>query len=266
MEVIEENAFENCTSLTSITIPASVESIGSEAFDGCTKLTTVNVRCDWEDWWYDFADGVTVNKTVHSAGENYTVNGDGTHSFICSVCDETATEPHAYENGVCACGLVATYTLSMLSAGVEIESVIIDDNAVLLTPGEAIRVQHGKELTVKLKNVVSKTETDVFCEGRTVIGENVVQCEYNKDTNTLIIPGSEVKGNIGISAAPYVRIQFNLNGGRITEAGKAHFNEVGCIWDQESSVMKGRYGYSVYLSGAFERSGHEFAGAEKNGY
>ena len=36
-----DGAFRNCTSLTSIEIPASVETIGTAAFYGCTALTTV---------------------------------------------------------------------------------------------------------------------------------------------------------------------------------------------------------------------------------
>jgi BspA type Leucine rich repeat region (6 copies)/Secretion system C-terminal sorting domain len=40
---IEENAFKNCTSLTSVTIPGSIATIGNNAFDGCTALTSVTV-------------------------------------------------------------------------------------------------------------------------------------------------------------------------------------------------------------------------------
>ncbi|MFR6424692.1 MAG: leucine-rich repeat domain-containing protein [Oscillospiraceae bacterium] len=37
------SAFDNCTSLTSVTIPDSVTSIGWYAFDGCTSLTSVTI-------------------------------------------------------------------------------------------------------------------------------------------------------------------------------------------------------------------------------
>ena len=40
---IGENAFSNCTGLTSITIPNSVISIGNFAFNGCTGLTSVTI-------------------------------------------------------------------------------------------------------------------------------------------------------------------------------------------------------------------------------
>ena len=40
---IGSDAFRNCTSLTSITIPSSVISIDFEAFEGCTSLTSVTI-------------------------------------------------------------------------------------------------------------------------------------------------------------------------------------------------------------------------------
>jgi formylglycine-generating enzyme required for sulfatase activity len=39
---IENNAFLNCTGLTSVTIPESVSSIGNNAFNGCTALSEIN--------------------------------------------------------------------------------------------------------------------------------------------------------------------------------------------------------------------------------
>ena len=44
VETIEEYAFEGCEALTSIEIPASVEKIGELAFYGCTSLQTVTFK------------------------------------------------------------------------------------------------------------------------------------------------------------------------------------------------------------------------------
>lgn len=40
---IRENAFYECSSLTSVTIPSSVTSIGGSAFSNCSSLTSVNI-------------------------------------------------------------------------------------------------------------------------------------------------------------------------------------------------------------------------------
>lgn len=44
---IGEDAFQDNTTITSVTIPANVTEIGSNAFAGCTNLTSVNYIGDW---------------------------------------------------------------------------------------------------------------------------------------------------------------------------------------------------------------------------
>lgn len=40
---IAENAFKDCTKISSLTIPNSVQTIGLNAFDGCTSLTKLDL-------------------------------------------------------------------------------------------------------------------------------------------------------------------------------------------------------------------------------
>ena len=44
---IGDYAFQNCSALTSVTIPNSVTSIGEEAFDDCSRLTSVSIPNYW---------------------------------------------------------------------------------------------------------------------------------------------------------------------------------------------------------------------------
>ena len=46
---IGEDAFQDNTTITSVTIPDSVTEIGSNAFAGCTNLTSVNYEGDWSN-------------------------------------------------------------------------------------------------------------------------------------------------------------------------------------------------------------------------
>ena len=49
-ESIDAGAFENCTELTSITIPSSVRYIGECAFEGCNRLTNIYYTGDIAGW------------------------------------------------------------------------------------------------------------------------------------------------------------------------------------------------------------------------
>ena len=72
---IGDNAFNGCTSLTSVTIPNNVTSIGEEAFDACTSLTNVtmgtNVTSIGEEAFYGCTSltSVTIPNSVTSIGD-----------------------------------------------------------------------------------------------------------------------------------------------------------------------------------------------------
>ncbi|MCQ2196249.1 MAG: leucine-rich repeat domain-containing protein [Bacteroidaceae bacterium] len=78
---ISERAFENCTSLEGLYIPASVESIGSKAFASCTKLS--RVIFDDSEWGLELSDGQFDNCPKISntyLGRSIIISGGATSS------------------------------------------------------------------------------------------------------------------------------------------------------------------------------------------
>ena len=59
---IADTAFDDCTRLTSITIPYSVTEIGKYSFSGCSSLTEINVDESSES--YKSLDGILFNKDI----------------------------------------------------------------------------------------------------------------------------------------------------------------------------------------------------------
>lgn len=61
---IGENAFSDCSGLTSVVLPSSVSSIGKSAFSGCTSLTSVKVA--WQEplqiYYYAYENYIPVVK------------------------------------------------------------------------------------------------------------------------------------------------------------------------------------------------------------
>lgn len=62
---IAQLAFENCTGLTSITIPSSIKSIGLDAFEDCTGLTAVKIT-DLAAWCNISFESHYSNPTYHA--------------------------------------------------------------------------------------------------------------------------------------------------------------------------------------------------------
>ena len=77
---IENHAFRNCSSLTSVTIPDGVTSIGSTAFENCTSLTSVNIPNSVTNIGWDAFDGTAwldsqLDGVVYAGKVAYTYKG-----------------------------------------------------------------------------------------------------------------------------------------------------------------------------------------------
>lgn len=119
---IGENAFQNCSNLTGITIPTSITTIGDNAFLGCEKLTSVTYA-GTETQWAEVTVGQAGNEVllgatiqfytecVHNYDEGTvtkapTCGAAGIKTYTCALCGSkktevvTATLGHSYDEGV----------------------------------------------------------------------------------------------------------------------------------------------------------------------
>ena len=77
---IEGIAFQNCTNITSIIIPASVKTIGFNAFAGCTKLTSVVIPDGVTSIAQSAFDGCTSLTSLTIPGSVTSIEQDAFHS------------------------------------------------------------------------------------------------------------------------------------------------------------------------------------------
>ncbi len=78
---IDDAAFMDCTSLTSVTIPDSVTKIGGYAFSGCTSLETVNYggrKSDWEAIEIDIENEPLTNAEIKFAEQTVEIVDENT--------------------------------------------------------------------------------------------------------------------------------------------------------------------------------------------
>ena len=203
----------------------------------------------------------------HTPGENadYTDNGNGEHSYTCTVCGTTVTEAHTYVDGTCVCDAVKTYTVTLDAVGAKI--VEINGEAVEISDGETFTVPHGQELKVKVENTLSQKETGVSCDAWDA-DWSFIDFDYDEATNTMTISANQVNRDIFIGATPYVSVQFDLHGGALTDEWKENLEEgFGYTWNAETSTLKAQYGFDSggWLSAYFQLEGHTFAGAKVDG-
>ena len=92
---IEDSAFANCTSLLTVTIPATVKSIGTGVFRGCSSLVAINV--DTENTVYCSVGGVlfSKDKTVLVC---FPTNRPGSHYLLST--DVKAVAAYAFEGAI----------------------------------------------------------------------------------------------------------------------------------------------------------------------
>ena len=99
---IGNNAFSNCTSLTSITIPNNVTSIGNNAFHGCTGLTSIEIPNSVTSIGNNAFHGCTgltsieIPNSVTSIGSNTFANCSGLTTIVSEIENPFAIDDYVF--------------------------------------------------------------------------------------------------------------------------------------------------------------------------
>ena len=130
---IGEDALKDNTTITSVTIPASVTEIGSNAFAGCTNLTSVNYAGDWSNLTIQ-SGNPAVQDAANEQLFDFKFTPDNTAVIVTNYkCKGTAADvtiPSCYKGKpVTAIGHAAFFNSAVTSVTIPDSVTSIDDNA-----------------------------------------------------------------------------------------------------------------------------------------
>ena len=182
VRAIEDNAFAHCTSLTSITIPDSVNSIGRRAFLGCSNLTSISIPENITSIGVYTFSGCT-NLTSINIPNNCTSLGTQAFSFCTSLTSLNIPE------GVTSIGAYAFWFCTSLT------SLDIPDSVTYLcsnafwscTSLTSITIGNGITLIGEMQFLNCNNLTSLIIpEGVTYIGKEAFA--YCTSLTTIMIP------------------------------------------------------------------------------
>ena len=164
---IEQNAFESCRSLTSITIPKNTSTIGIRAFYWCSSLTAINVADD--NYSFSSTDGVLYNY-YHTTLQQYPAGLSGAFSIpegTISIADEAFYGCNHLTDTLIFPSTLQTIGKSAFEYCTGIQSSLIFPEGLMVLDSSAFA--HSTNITGKI-TLPASLET---------IGENVFESCWN---------------------------------------------------------------------------------------
>ena len=217
---IRSRAFEDCSSLTSITIPNSVTSIGGQAFYGCTSLTSV-----------------TIPNSVTSIGD-YAFSGCSALTYPVYNANCFVYMPTSFEGDCTIPYGIYQIVGSAFSGCSSLTSITIPNSVTSI--GRAAFYGCSSLTSVTIPNSVTSIGSDAFqycfsLTSVTIDSESIISTNKNRDTSMGDIFGEQVTeytiGNsvtsIGDYAFRYCSSLTSITiGHSVTSIGSSAFN--GC--------------------------------------
>ena len=229
---IGEEAFYNCSALTSVTIGNGVTSIGAYAFDGCSALTSVTIGNSVESIWYGafancpelldvycYAEKVPSTKsdafdgsypeyaTLHvpdASIDSYKASAPWSgFGKIVGLSGDEPEQPEVPEVEKCATPVV-TYAEGKLSFSCETEGAEFVTKLV----AEDAKEYYDAEIELSLAYNIEVYATKANCENSDTVSVTLVWMENGKT--------GEENGVISVEAAP---VLIQGNNGSLTISG-----------------------------------------------
>jgi len=199
VKTIGIKAFVKNTLLTNIEIPNSVTTIESSAFDGCTSLTIVIIPDSittieqYAFCWCSNLNRINIPNSVTNIADNTVFRGCEKLTIFCN--DGSYAKQYALNNSINSKPL---YYYSVINELVNLNS-----------DGNFYAHQEEGDYTATL----TPTEGHVLPKNIKVkIGDDTIEYNYNTTTGKLVIPKSNITGDITIEATVY-KVIFDANGG-----------------------------------------------------
>jgi hypothetical protein len=234
LETIGSFAF-NCAGFGSVTIPASVTSIGNNAFDGSAALTTVTLNSNpfiGESAFYS-STAVTMNLTANSAGGAYwTTFYNKNYSF------EADANTQMFKAALSGTAL----TLTELTT----DKIVNKDNAVIL------------------KSTASPIVMTLTTDGSNDFTGNSLQGVDDPDGKTAADPSTTYVLNNGSNGVGF----YKLTAGKTLGVGKAYLTYSGTTApgffgldvDNENTTAINEHDCNATLSERESHKSHELSG------
>ena len=175
LQYIGESAFSNCISLTSVEIPSSVTSLGWNAFYYCTNLSSVNIPSGVTELYGTFKGCSSLTEVTIPAAVRYLDEAFKNCTGLTSVVIPSSVEDMG-ERSFYGCDNLTIVTCEAENppycASLDCFSTLVYSNAQLRVPGESVPYYSTANMWSQFTHIIGAAQKgDVDGDGKVTISD-----------------------------------------------------------------------------------------------